>query len=334
MPSLRRILPLLLLILSVYLWYFLTRVIPAAQPITVNTANSNVSLFVEPESGRNPIINEIENAKHEILLEVYLLSDEEIINSLKRARMRGLDVRVMTEEHPFGGGSNKKDMDELSDSGVRTKWTNPSYTLTHEKTIVIDGKEVFILNQNLTKSAFTKNREYDILDGNPEDVNTVKTIFLDDWERKGFNSPATSSLVVSPVTSRKILSALISKSSKSLDIEIEDIDDSKITDIIVQEARKETVRVIIPSLSQISSNSKAINILKSGGVQVKQLSSPYIHAKLILSDNRTAYVGSVNFSAQSMDENREVGIILSNEKILHTLRQTFETDWDKGETVN
>jgi cardiolipin synthase len=334
MSILRRSLPLLLLITAVYLWYFVTRIVPTAKPVNVRTANSNVSLFIEPLAGRSPIINEIKNAKSEILVEVYLLSDKDVISALKQARNRGVDVKVMMEEHPFGGGNNSKTKIDLANSGISTQWTNPSYSLTHEKTIVIDGREVFVLNQNLTNSAFSKNREYDILDRNQSDALDVRTIFYDDWQRKDFNTPENSSLVISPVTSRKILTALISKASKSLDIEVEDINDISVVNLISKEAKNEQVRLIIPTTKQISSNSKAVNGLKAQGVQIKQLSSPYIHAKLIVSDHYTAYVGSINLSAQSMDENREVGIILSNPTVLQTLEQTFETDWNRGKSLN
>lgn len=335
MSLLRRSLPLIFLIAAVYIWYFAAHIVPAAAPVKVLTAGGNVSLFVEPSSGKDPIISQINAAQKEILVEVYLLSDKDVIKALEDARKRGVSVKVMMEEHPFGGGNlNPTTKKELETSNIQVNWTNPDFALTHEKTITIDGREVFVLNQNLTASAFSKNREYDIFDTNTVDANIIRTIFYDDWQRKNYSPPDQTDLVISPLTSRKILTALISKSQKSLDIEVEDIDDASVVAAISQDAQHEKVRIITPSLSQISSNSKALQTLKSNNVEVKYLSSPYIHAKLILSDDQTAYIGSINLSSQSMDENREVGIIISNLEIINTLSQTFESDWEKAKELN
>jgi phosphatidylserine/phosphatidylglycerophosphate/cardiolipin synthase-like enzyme len=55
-----------------------------------------------------------------------------------------------------------------------------------------------------------------------------------------------------------------------------------------------------------------------------------MHAKMILSDDTKAYIGSINFSAQSMDENRELGIILTQADSIQKLTTTFETDWESA----
>ncbi len=60
---------------------------------------------------------------------------------------------------------------------------------------------------------------------------------------------------------------------------------------------------------------------------MKILSSPYVHAKLLLVDGERAYIGSVNFSAQSMDKNRELGILVSQPDVIERLKGVFETDW-------
>ena len=68
-------------------------------------AKTNTTLFVEPDAGRTPIIDAIDSAQKEVLVEVYLLSDKSVINALDKAKNRGVSVKVMLEEHPFGGGS-------------------------------------------------------------------------------------------------------------------------------------------------------------------------------------------------------------------------------------
>ena len=55
--------------------------------------------------------------------------------------------------------------------------------------------------------------------------------------------------------------------------------------------------------------------------------SPYLHAKIIIRDGKNAYLGSHNLSTNSIDNNREVGILipLSQEYL-----DMFLADYEKG----
>lgn len=340
MPSIKSLfkknLLVLFLIGLVYVWFFATHLTtPNQASLQVLGANTNITLFEQPGAGREPIINAIEKAQKEILVEVYLLSDKEIIKALSEARTRGVKVNVMLEEHPFGGGNlNNKSKSELEKNNISFKWANSTYPLTHEKAIVIDGAEAFILNQNLTASAFSKNREYNVVDTNPEDVTEIRNIFINDWERKSFSPTNKTHLIVSPKTSRAALTTLITSATRTVEVEVEIIEDPQIESLLSEKAKNTTVKVIIPTLSQIPSNGDNVKRLESAGVTVKTLSSPYVHAKLILIDDQKAYVGSVNLSTQSMNENRELGIMLTQNDSVQTLDSTFESDWNKAKDLN
>jgi cardiolipin synthase A/B len=333
MPSLKKNLITLILIALVYIWFF---VIKANHPSSLNVlgANTNITIFTQPGSGAKPILDAINNARSEILVEVYLLSDKPIISALEAAKDRGVNVKVMLEQHPFGGGNlNDKTKQELESGGVSVEWTNSKFTLTHEKAMVVDNDEAFILNQNLTASSFTKNREYNVVDTNSEDVLQVRQIFISDWQRTGFDL-TDSHLLESPDTSRGALTALINQAQNTINIEMEVVDDNDIIALLCQKAKNTTIRILAPPVSQVSSNKKALTQLKNSGIYVKTLSSPYVHAKLILVDNIKAYIGSINLSSQSMDENRELGIMISADDNINLLSSTFLTDWNKAEDYN
>jgi phosphatidylserine/phosphatidylglycerophosphate/cardiolipin synthase-like enzyme len=51
---------------------------------------------------------------------------------------------------------------------------------------------------------------------------------------------------------------------------------------------------------------------------------------MILVDRSKAYVGSVNLTSASIDENRELGIILSQGDVVNRLYEVFRGDWEKG----
>src|SRR4029078_12504036 len=136
-----------------------------------------------------------------------------------------------------------------------------------------------------------------------------------------------SNLIVCPINCRSAIENLLKSTKKSADIEIEDINDQNVVSDIIKISKVAKVRLIAPPIEKISSNENSLRTLKSAGVSVRFLSSPYIHAKLILSDTKRAYVGSVNLSTQSMDRNRELGIIISQTQALQKLSQTFNSDW-------
>jgi phosphatidylserine/phosphatidylglycerophosphate/cardiolipin synthase-like enzyme len=333
MVSMKKFFPTLLLILLVYAWYFFQH-LPAQQKqssMHVLGADTNITLYEQPKSGRTPLLTAIQSAKKEILVEVYLLSDKEIIQALEQADATGIDVKVILEQHPFGGGNlNPKTKQDLDIHGVETHWSNPAFALTHEKVIIIDGMQAFVLSQNLTTSSFTKNREYDVWDTDSDDATQLRTIFFADWEQKSFSPPQKSDLIESPDNSRTVLIALIMNAEKSIEAETEDINDEQLIDSLSQKAKLFQVRLLVPTLSQLEGNKPSLEKLKAAGVSIRTISSPYMHAKMILTDDNRAYVGSINFSTQSMDKNREVGIILTQPNALSTLEQTYQSDWEKA----
>lgn len=304
-----------------------------SHPAQVLGAAVNVSLFEQPEDGRVPILTALQSAKREIDIEVYELSDKQIIAALENAKSRGIIVKVLLEHHPFGSSSfNDTVEQQLQHDAIMVKWTNPVFALTHEKSIIIDANEVLILNQNLTASSFYKNREYDILDSNPQDISQTKTIFTDDWQRQTF-TPTDSHLIVSPVTARSALTALLQQAQKSIAIEMEVIDDPQIIALLCEKAKKDQVHIIIPDFKTDPSNRDAAERMEAAGAQVRTISSPYVHAKLLITDDATAYIGSINLTTQSMDRNRELGIILTQQEILQRLTTDYVNDWAEASSI-
>jgi phosphatidylserine/phosphatidylglycerophosphate/cardiolipin synthase-like enzyme len=243
----------------------------------------------------------------------------------------------MLEPHPFGGGSPARTMDQLKAAGAKVEDSDPSFALTHEKGMIIDASTAYIMTSNFSRSALGgssgssgfRNREYDIIDTNPQDVQAVSAIFQADWDRTTaqFNDP---NLVVSPVNSRNAFTALISSAHSTLLIEAEEMNDMAIEQALTNAAQHGVhVQVILPAPrgSSGDSNSQGIDTIKQGGVEVREDPRLYMHAKIIIVDGQKAFVGSENISMQSLDQNRELGIIVSDQSVLHTLQQTFQQDW-------
>jgi len=61
-------------------------------------------------------------------------------------------------------------------------------------------------------------------------------------------------------------------------------------------------------------------------IEVRQLSEP-MHSKVIIVDNKMAYVGSANQSTTAMDSNREVGLLIRSSELAQALEAIFEAGW-------
>jgi cardiolipin synthase A/B len=305
---------------------------------TLGSGVQGVQVIVEPNAGESPVVDAIEAAKKSVWMEMYILSDTKVIYALEDAASHGVDVRVMLEPNPLGTSPPTKTMDELQAAGVKVEDSDPSFALTHEKGMVIDGTTAFIMTSNFSRaglggyssSSSYNDRDYGIVDTIPQDVQTVAAIFQADWNRGNaqINDP---NLVVSPVNSRNDLTTLLNSAKSSILIESEEMDDSSIEQTLVNAAHRGVkVEVILPSGS---SNNAGIGVIQPGGVQVREDNALYIHAKLIVVDGQKAFVGSENFSAQSLDQNRELGIIVADQGALQTLQQTFQQDWSQSQAA-
>lgn len=293
-------------------------------------ANTEASIFVEPEDGPQPLLAELNGATRSIDLTMYLLTDRPMMSALEAARRRGVDVRAMLEQHPFGDArGNQAAYDRLQRAGIAVRWTNPRFKLTHEKAAVVDGREALILTLNLTASAFTRNREYGAVVRAPEDVAETDALFNSDWNRTAY-APTRPDLVVSPENARPRLLSLIQQVGRQLDLESEEMKDATLEQALVNAAKRGvSVRVVLsPASTGPDPNAQGVQRLRDGGVQVHFMRKPYVHAKIFVADGQTAFIGSENISAQSLDANRELGLFLNQPSAVSRMEQTFQQDWD------
>lgn len=300
-------------------------------PVTPGPGAGDVTLIVEPDDGLRRITRAIREAGSSVWLTMYLLTNRTIIHDLEYAHAYGVDVRVILEPHPYGSvtNPNRYAYDNLMAADIPVRWSNPRFLLTHEKCMLVDGAEAFIMTTNFTRSAFRSNREFDIVDRERRDVAAVRALFLADWNRRSF-VPRDADLPTSPVNARPILNALISSARHSLDIYAEEMQDPATELTIAAAARRGVqVRVILPAPSGHDTGAPGIAAIAAAGARVHRLpqSYLYVHAKAIVVDGTRAFVGSENFSAASLDANRELGVIVKNRPAIRRLERAFAADW-------
>jgi phosphatidylserine/phosphatidylglycerophosphate/cardiolipin synthase-like enzyme len=294
----------------------------------VNVAYRDLSLITEPGPGDRPFLQAVQSAQSSADLVMYELSDPTFEQALVGAEKRGVQVRVLLNGGYYGGGSsaNEAAYSYLKANGVPVRWSPSRFALTHQKTLVEDDKTAYIMTLNLVDEDYSTSRDFAVADTNSEDVSAIETTFTADWNNQSIKPSDGVDLVWSPGALDSELS-LINSVRHTLDI-YNEIDDSAVTSALEAAARRRVdVKVVMTASSDWDS---AFKKLTGAGVHVrtyKPNASLYIHAKMILVDGRRVFLGSQNFSAGSLDDNRELGIILSTGAIIRSLEGTFAGDY-------
>lgn len=309
-----------------------TVTLPAAE-----CAAGERTLIVEPEDGRMAVLETITGAHHNITLTIYELNDPAIVDALIAAQERGVQVRVLYNNASFAAmhmaNPNTGAVLNLSNAGARTKPASPVFAVTHQKTLTADATRSVIMTFNLEPGYFNTTRDFGIVTTNRSEVREIASVFEADWNYRNV-TPDYPTLVWSPVNSREKILTVINHSVKSIDVYNEEITDwQSINALAAAAERGVVVRVIAADMESDGKNvnAPAIRTLRNASAEAKEITSLYIHAKVVLADYGTpeqvAFVGSENLAPVSLNDNRELGILVTEQPILDRLESVFLQDW-------
>ena len=293
-------------------------------------AASDFSLLILPDQGENAIYNFVNSAASSIDVTIYELNDVTLENDLVSREKAGVDVRVILDQAEKS--YNMAAYNLLTAGGVGVVWSSTSFTYTHQKTITVDNDESYISTGNFDNTYYATSRDFGVFDTDANDVAAIVAVFNADYAHTSITPSDGDNLVWSPTDSQTHLLDLIDGAQHSLDIEQEEFSDTTLVNAIVaDENRGVTVRVVVEDPSDYSS--ELGKITSAGGTVTGYSSSTgfYIHAKTVIADYgysiAKAFVGSENFSSNSLNDNRELGLITSDSGVVDGLESTFDGDF-------
>jgi phosphatidylserine/phosphatidylglycerophosphate/cardiolipin synthase-like enzyme len=159
---------------------------PVLGPVAVRAA-------VSPDSSYRLVRDALARAEHDLLLYIYNVTAEHMLDLLRDCVARGVSVRIMYDTHDTRGDEKAK-LESLE--GVELK-TAPStgarnvFTVCHQKFAVIDDAIVLVGSANWAKSSipliteagrFKKgNREWLLVLDSPDVAGRFKELFEADW---------------------------------------------------------------------------------------------------------------------------------------------------------
>jgi phosphatidylserine/phosphatidylglycerophosphate/cardiolipin synthase-like enzyme len=289
-----------------------------------------LSLITEPGAGVAPVLDAIRGARRTVELVMYEDEDGQVDAALAAARGRGVSVRVLLNGGYYGEGSpdNEPAYKYLQAHRVDVRWTPPYFALTHQKSLVVDGR-AYILTFNFTPQYYATSRDFGVVDSDPADVKAIERTFAADYARRRTTAPTGDDLIWSP-DSEQAQVALIDSARGHLDIYNEEMDSTPVEQALEAAARRGVdVRV---TMTYDGEWKAAFGVLGAAGVHVRTYAADvplYIHAKMILTPTR-AFLGSENFSYTSLERNRELGITFTARNLIRSLSATFNRDYSRA----
>lgn len=288
-----------------------------------------LSLLTEPEQGIEPIYGLLQAARRSIDLTMYELVDPQLVEILKTAAARGVAVRVVLDINREKA-ANKPAYDELTAHGVHVVWAAARYAATHEKAVVVDGGVAAVMSLNLTSRYYDDTRDFAVLDRQPTDVAAIERVFDADYTHAKTELPHGLDLVWSPGAEATLVE-LIREAHTSLLVENEEMALPAVTSALIDAAHR-GVRVGVVMTNQPDWANDFDKLSRAGVVVRTYLPSAalYIHAKAIVADAGTAhqrvFVGSQNFSAASLQRNRELGLLTADPELAGAIAATITSD--------
>jgi phosphatidylserine/phosphatidylglycerophosphate/cardiolipin synthase-like enzyme len=299
---------------------------------TATVAPSQLSLVAEPQAGVRPFTALIAEARHSIELTMYELSDRTVERSLAAAAARGVDVRVALNGGYYSERSSYNDdaYAYLSAHHVHVRYTPAYFALTHQKTLTVDRRVAAIMTLNFD-GLYASTRDYAIVDRRSADVSAIVGAFDDDWAgRRDTPGDGSGDLVWSPGAQDDVL-GLIEHARHSIDLEDEEMAYTPAIEALCTDARRGVdVRIV---MTYESDWRDAFAQLRGCGASIRLYHGQayYIHAKLLIADGTTALVSSQNLSTGSLEDNRELGITVTDRLIVSALERDFRSDYAGGQ---
>ena len=265
-----------------------------------------------------PLVKAVERARKTVAITIFRFDRPELEKALQAAVGRGVTVRALIAHTNRGGEKILRKLEQrLLDMGITVARTADDLPRYHGKMMIVDGT-LFVFGFNYTKLDIDKSRSFGIATTERSVVKEAGALFEADRTRQPY-SASHDRLVVSPESSRELLSAFIRGAKKQLLIY-----DEKVSDNLVQRLlagrRKAGVEIRV-----IGKLEKAID-----GVESRKLTGLRLHVRAMIRDGKTAFVGSQSLRRLELDGRREVGLIVNDTRIAKKMLAVFEADWAKS----
>lgn len=275
-----------------------------------------MELIIQPDDGVNSLIKGIDSATESVEIAIFRFDRADIQHALEKAVARGVSVRALIAHTARGSSSElrKLEMDFLA-AGIEVARTADDLLRYHYKLMIVDRRVLYLLTFNYTYLDITNTRSFGIITRNPDLVREAVRLFEADLRRQTY-TPELDGLVVSPVNARHELSRFIQGAEKELLIYDPEISDPHMIRLLRNRAHAGIDIRIIGRVAKPWSKLYPERIMRMR-----------FHTRAIIRDRRRAFLGSQSLREAELERRRELGLIIHDRNIVHSLVRVFESDW-------
>ena len=275
-------------------------------------------LIIQPDDGLKPLLQAVKRATKSIDIVVFRFDRTELEKAIATAVQRGVSVRALIAHTNRGGEQNLRKLEmRLLEAGVTVARTADDLARYHGKMMIVD-RTLYVLGFNYTRLDIERSRSFGIVTTEKRMVKEAAALFNADSTRQPY-TPGYDRLVVSPESSRELLTGFIRKAKRELLIY-----NAKVSDRLVLRALQERSKAGV----EIRIIGKADKRLER--VETRKLQDLRLHVRAIVRDGEAAFVGSQSLRKIELDGRREVGVIVVDRRIAAKIRTVFETDWKES----
>lgn len=271
----------------------------------------------------------LDSTEKYLKLQTYDFTNQFFKANLEELAKKWISVNIILENQKYQQFQNTfrqiqnffawyKSVEVRSDEQMGTQYVHSKFTLNE--------KWFRIQTANLTKSSFESNREHFFYSEDKEFRESLEQLFDADWNGEDLSKlNLHPNLVVCPLNCREVVETLLDSAQSSIVIQTQYIVDDEILDILKHKSEEIDLAMIV---ADTDDNQDLISYFWPW--KARMLQSNYNHTKMILIDEKYLLLGSMNLSSNSLDNNREIWIILLDEKNISTFLKWFKEDWKKS----
>ena len=266
------------------------------------------------------IVQKIRASKKQVYINTYIFTEKKIRAALIEAKKRGVDVKVIVEKNVYKAPNlNKATFDLLTEAWIAIHYSpSKNFSLNHAKYIVFD-ESVLVSTGNYSYANFKDKRDFFMFISDDRIFKDLESLFLWDFAGDKTFFYEENTLLWS-YDARLKLETLLQSAQKSIDMYVPYIQDDALFTLLIWKLKAwVTVRIVTWKSNMDDEN---LLLLKQKWAVIAFFPKE-VHAKAMEVDKKVLYVGSLNFSAPSIDQNREVGVIISNPDTLKKFDEYF-----------
>lgn len=348
------------------------------------SADNEVKYYAMGEDAFEDIFAALENAKDFILIDFFIVAEgalwDQMHKILKRKCQEGVEIKFLYDDFGTAIRTRKYFRHILQEEGMEVRVFNPIHRYTgdlyvnyrsHQKIIVVDGKEGFTGGFNLADEYANLIERFGVWKDTGvrvrgEAVWGLTVVFLQMWDSCDYTKDHVDYLryrkmpgesIVNPDAGETICHVISDGPANQPRNLIEGIynqmimysdqylyimtpyliiEEYMIRSLVEAAKRGVDVRIITPAIP----DKKMVKLLTNynygtllyEGVRIYEYTPGFIHAKQILTED-AAIVGTINMDYRSFYLHFENGVWMSGEQIQRTIREDFQKTFQESREI-